>query len=337
MTQPSLHTTFDTSLIDLGTAGDSFSTTESMPSEKDAQRPSETTYPNQDQVLSNTGIEHEPMATDSKPFAEASTATAKVPVKYVPTVSAHDSWMSVYDTDGNILQATDDMELETLLPKFLSLVEPASPGADVHIVDLGCGTGRNTLKLIQDPTTQRRVILGIDASPEMLALADQKLSTLVASREKDGTTYSLLQHGFLNSDHPNAAPNLLDLAQSHDALLATLILEHFPLKPFFVTVRSLIRPGGVVLLTNIHPDLGSISQAGFVSADGNGHAIKIRGTSWAHGVEETAAAAKNAGFRVLGDILEGAVTEDMLPVLGARGRKWIGVKVWYGMILVRED
>lgn len=328
MTQPSLHATFDTSLIDLGTAGDSFSTTESMPSENDVQS-------NQHQVIPRTAVELDPMATDSSSFAEASTATATVSATYVPTASNSASWAASYDTAGDILQATDDLQLETLLPKLLSLVGPESPGVDVHIADLCCGTGRNTIKLCQlDPSgsTHRRVVLGIDASPEKLAVAEQKLSKLTAGREKTGTTFRLLQHDFLDPNVPDAAPILLDgMGHAHNALVAALALQYFPLTSFFATVRSLVRPGGVVLLTNAHPDLDSVIQMGAVDPDKSGQAL-----NWVHGVEETAASARNAGFRVLEDVLERAVSEDMLSALGDGGRSWIGVKVWYGMLLVRE-
>jgi SAM-dependent methyltransferase len=275
------------------------------------------------------------MPVDSASFAQASTTKANVPVKHVPTVSAYDSWAKVYDTDGNILQKVDDLQLESLLPEFLGLIKPENPGNNVRIVDLGCGTGRNTLKIIQRDSTYGRLVTGIDASRGMLDLADKKLSTVISSQSD--TEYRLVQHDFLNQDDPNAAPILLEPAQVHDALLSTLVLEHFPLEPFFATIRSLIRPGGVVLLTNMHSEMGSISQAGFVSTDENGQAIKVRGTSWAHSVAETVDAAKRSGLHLAGEALERAVTEDMLPLLGLRGKKWVEVKVWYGMILIREE
>jgi len=82
----------------------------------------------------------------------------------------------------------------------------------------------------------------------------------------------------------------------------------------------------------MHPEMGSRSQAGFVGADG----VKIRGASFAHGVRETVEAAERAGFEVLevrergveaGDVREGMV--------GGRGVKWVGWRVWYGVLVRR--
>ena len=350
MTQPSLSTTFDTSLIDLGTeptlnsafnVGDSFSTTESMPSEKGPAaeirgmgRTEEPTTPNCSKDLDDN--QHH-LHTSSTMLDQPSMTNTEIPVKYLPTVSAYDSWAKVYDTDGNILQKVDDLELETLLPEFLALLKPELAGNEIRIADLGCGTGRNTLKLVHSDSTQPRLVTGIDASRGMLALADKKLSAAVSSQEcQHDTVYRLVQHDFLNQDDVNAAPVLLNPAQIHDGLLSTLVLEHFPLEPFFTTVRSLVRPGGVVILTNMHSEMGSISQAGFINVDEHGQEVKVRGTSWAHGAAETADAARRAGFSLAGNVLERAVSEDMLPLLGPRAKKWVGIKVWYGMILIRE-
>ena len=67
-------------------------------------------------------------------------------VKYLPTSEAYDRWAKVYDTDGNFLQAMDNMEMKTLFPRFVSSI--ASTGEPWKMVDLGCGTGRNTALLM---------------------------------------------------------------------------------------------------------------------------------------------------------------------------------------------
>ena len=149
-------------------------------------------------------------------------------------------------------------------------------------------------------------------------------------------TLSLHQHDFLDAADAQSAPVLpAGMRAYFDAVLTTLVLEHFPLATFAALLQTLVRPGGLVLLTNMHPDMGARSQAGFIGTDGEGRQVKIRGRSWVHGVAETVEGARACGFEVVGSIGERAVTEDMLGLIGERGGKWVGCNVWYGMVLRR--
>jgi SAM-dependent methyltransferase len=274
-----------------------------------------------------------------------------MPTRYVPTVDAYDAWAEVYDEDGNVLQGVDDWELGSgggmMMEEFVSLVSDprVREVGSLKVVDLGCGTGRNTVALVKQdwPGDVKVDVTGIDASAGMLAKAAEKLQiaqTSLPTELQPHRTFHLLQHDFLNPVDATLPPTPLPNHSpcSFDALITTLVLEHFPLSTFFSVLTSLIRPGGFVLLTNMHPSMGALAQAGFVSQDSDtGEAIKVRGTSWVHGVEETADTARAAGFEVVGSggVRERGVDEGMIErgVVGARARKWIGVKVWYGMIL----
>ncbi|KIW03778.1 uncharacterized protein PV09_05081 [Verruconis gallopava] len=352
MTQPSLNKTFDTSLVDLSPlhAHESFSTTESAPSEDYKQA--------LDHQVTSTGAVPPPLRVSSPKFEEASTSTRKMPTRYVPTVEAYDSWAEVYDSDGNVLQAVDDDELGDgggmLRDYVMKISELSRPGTSLNIVDLGCGTGRNTVALMsQDwPSHMLVNITGIDASRAMLNKAAMKLEAAKATLDpeiRSRRTLTLLQHDFLDPVDANRPPILLDersfvaassdlsspILPPYDGLLTTLVLEHFPLPTFFALLASLIKPDGIALLTNMHYNMGMRSQAGFVAQDEDGQAIKVRGTSWVHGTSETVDEAAKAGFTVIGQVKERTVTEEMVEkkVVGERGRKWIGVKVWYGMLL----
>lgn len=331
MTQPSLHQTFDTSLIDLGPdqAHSSFSTTDSVPS--DEYRQDATTVP-------------APLRVSTPRFEEASTTGRKMPTRYVPTIDAYDAWAEVYDADGNALQAIDDYELGTggMLKQFVDEVcMPKNRAQELKLVDLGCGTGRNTAQLFSQawPEDYKIHITGIDASAGMLEKAMTKLGTAYKTCTESSNTkivYSLLRHDFLDPVDANRPPIVLASGFQFDGLITTLVLEHFPLPTFFAVIKSLVKPNGVVLLTNMHDEMGNRSQAGFVSQDEKtGEAIKVRGTSWVHSVKETIDAAKNAGFELVGDAKERAVTKAMIEdgVVGERARKWIDVNMWYGVIL----
>lgn len=327
MTQPSLNQSFDTSLIDLSPSQpqDSFSTTESAPSDDyKPTHPSSTSAP-------------PPLPTSTPKFAEAATTRGKMPTRYMPTVEAYDAWAEVYDTDGNILQAVDDYALSNgMLDRFITQVlETTADGRSIEIADLGCGTGRNTAALLLHPLLNKNKgvkITGMDASAGMLRKAAERLSATTK------TSFALLQHDFLNPIDATLPPSLLPSKVAFDAVISTLVLEHFPLGTFFSVLQSLLRPNGIALVTNMHAAMGSSSQAGFVSVDGrSGEAIKVRGMSWVHGVAETVEAARRAGFVVVGEVEERGVSKGMMRdgVVGERGRKWVGVDVWYGMILRR--
>ncbi|OCL12299.1 hypothetical protein AOQ84DRAFT_373209, partial [Glonium stellatum] len=194
MTQPlNVNMTFDTSLIDLSAEGalpqntypstlyDSFSTTASESS--DTAQPTATNPasnpPNTNHAPDETPKEtQEPTRPTPTPPPKPST-----PIQHLPTLATYNAWAPIYDTDGNILQAIDDLELTTLLPDFLSRItspDPHDPATPLRILDLGCGTGRNTAKLLTHawpPGLDVRVT-GVDFSAGMLEVARRKLEPL---------------------------------------------------------------------------------------------------------------------------------------------------------------
>ncbi len=318
MTQPtSVDMTFDTSLVDVNpptNANASFSTTESD-STLDVQQTSK-----HSQALHPTTASRKPSTT----------------VQHIPTQAAYDQWASIYDIDGNMLQAIDDLELQTLLRDFLFQVkQSAATEHEVRVLDLGCGTGRNTKKLVQYDWNGKNVeITGLDFSQGMLDVAAKKLSLSLEEKDQQRVRSRLeCCDCFPSVEDPSASPlpAVSSLRLSH-AVISTLVLEHIPLKHYFATLAALLLPGGMALVTNMHADMGRVSQAGFVNADG----IKVRGSSYVYTVEETAAAARDAGLEVLRTNEREMRKEDVEGgAVGERGYKWVGTKVWYGMIFRR--
>jgi len=326
MTQPSLNSTFDTSLIDLQAGHSSFSTTNSDPSLYNQPSTDETT-------LNSEAVSEQPA-----PAATSPTPSTAKKIQYLPTTEAYDAWASVYDTDGNMLQALDDIEMTRILPALCKHVLPdGNKKQMIRIVDLGCGTARNTTKLLSYtwPSDIHLNISGIDASAGMLDVARSKMAAALdklPDPQKSHFTVSFLQYDLLGSEPLSAIKEF----EPADAVISTLVLEHIPLGVFFAALKSAVVPGGFAVVTNMHPDMGAISQAGFVQIDqATGEKVKVRPTSYAHGVQQTIDAAVAHGFELVEDVEERGVDDESLDKLGARAKKWLGIKVWYGMILKR--
>jgi SAM-dependent methyltransferase len=238
-------------------------------------------------------------------------------IRYLPTNEAYDRWAEVYDSDGNFMQALDDLELKALFPRFVASLDSPRPW---RLVDLGCGTGRNTALLARIPDAN---ITALDSSKGMLDVATSRFAHL--SRSLCFEIFDMLASP---ASPASVSPN------TADGILSTLVVEHIPLSIFFAHVSQLLRPGGVLLLTNMHSHMGGISQAGFVDkATGE----KIRPTSYAHTVEDVMLEACRYGLEIEKNedgtgILERAVDEAMVGKLGLRSRKWVGVTCWFGGI-----
>ncbi|KAJ5987331.1 hypothetical protein N7451_011696 [Penicillium sp. IBT 35674x] len=279
-------------------------------------------------------------------LAERLNTEQNQPVEYVGTVEAYNKWAKVYDTDGNFLQKLDTIEMRGLLPRFLEHVNTQSQtqalDQQLKIVDLGCGTGRNTIQLLNAISTQRTgpaafaaqvEVVGADASPGMLEVARNAIQSATGTTGPD-VPVSLDVFNLLNPVSDAILPTSLQGSRA-DGVISTLVLEHLPLKEFFENASAIMKSGAYFLVTNMHAEMGAISQAGFTDPQTG---VKIRPTSYCHSIPEVLAAAKAAGFQIANlvegedaSVLERAVDENLGEVLGARAKKWVGIKVWFGV------
>ncbi|CAF1292754.1 unnamed protein product, partial [Rotaria sordida] len=64
----------------------------------------------------------------------------------VSTVECYDAWSNTYDSDGNILQLLDNVAFEEIAQPLLNSINRDS--TKQICCELGCGTGRNTTKIL---------------------------------------------------------------------------------------------------------------------------------------------------------------------------------------------
>jgi SAM-dependent methyltransferase len=267
-------------------------------------------------------------------------ATPSRPVQSVTNIELYNRWAKVYDTDGNILQALDDALLPSLLSNAFSLISSTTGTipSPITITELGAGTGRNTVKLLDPflPVPIARIV-ALDLSLSMLEIARQRCKKFTSTLPTTTPGSKVPEIGFYEFDalHPSAFPSANAVEGQADLVLSTLVLEHLPLPIFFSTAKKLLKKeGGYFVVTNMHAEMGGKSQAGFMD-EGTGE--KVRGDSFVYEIEEVLEEGSKWGFEVVGppvgerDVREEDVGEERL--LGKRGMKWIGVKCWFGFVM----
>ncbi|KAB8295943.1 hypothetical protein EYC80_008763 [Monilinia laxa] len=269
--------------------------------------------------------------------------TPPTPTESISTSLLYNRWAATYDTDRNPLQILDS----ALILPLLSTLSPLPPDAQngTTVTELGCGTGRNTIRLLTLPPSKRiSSIHALDLSPAMLERARSRCTACISSHE--GHCPTIQFHTFDALD-PHGNPEVADLIGGKaDAVVSTLVLEHLPISQFFSAVHFLLKPAsrasnGRLLITNMHAEMGRRSQAGFVD-EVDGRETKVRGESCVYEIEEVVQEGKKWGFHVLGEVLEKKIEEEDIAEegdglkLGSRGKKWIGKRMWFGMIMERK-
>jgi ubiquinone/menaquinone biosynthesis C-methylase UbiE len=182
----------------------------------------------------------------------------------------YNDWAATYDDVQNL---TRDLAGETLRQVELSL-------AGRRIVEVGCGTGRNTEWLIR-PEADAASVVALDFSEEMLAKAKARVS------ESD---VRFIQHDV-------RLPWPLE-TDSADVVIAMLILEHVEnLAPVFAEAARVLTGGGEFFLCELHPmrQLAG-GQAQFSNAKTGERKLV---TAFVHDVSEYVNTALACGFELL--------------------------------------
>ena len=178
--------------------------------------------------------------------------------------AAYDRWAETYDHDDN---PTRDLDAAALRAEDL-------PWEELDVVELGCGTGKNSRWLLP----RVRSLVGLDVSEHMLAVAIEHVP--------DGT--------FLLADVADPPWPVDDAAA--DVVLADLVLEHVAdLGPVLGEAVRVLRPGGCLRISELHPDRQAAGgRARFVDEDGE----QVEVAAFVHPRETVVAAAAAAGLVV---------------------------------------
>ncbi|MCC6277891.1 MAG: class I SAM-dependent methyltransferase [Oligoflexia bacterium] len=187
-------------------------------------------------------------------------------IKKVGVIEGYDQWVKTYDSEDNPLIFL----VEENLGELLGAVKGQK------IIELGCGTGRN---LVQILNLGAQFVLGFDISDGMLARARAKLNP----------KFSKLLLQDMQSTWP-----VQD--ESFDVVLESLALEHLAnVDFFFQEAHRVLKPGGKALLFEIHPIFHRQGKAAHYD-DENG--TKSQLPSFHHSVEDYHQSAIQAGLKL---------------------------------------
>lgn len=142
---------------------------------------------------------------------------------------------------GEVFANTADFDdgIRQLLPNYDEMLDAVSyclPSSAQRILDLGCGTGGLSIKVLQRcPNAQ---ITALDYSPRMIEFAKAKLEAAGYTQQWQG----------MQADFGDWANHQLALEDGFDACVSSLAIHHLKdemkLKLFY-RIRECLNPGGV--------------------------------------------------------------------------------------------
>lgn len=179
---------------------------------------------------------------------------------------AYDSWAAQYDSN---LNRTRDLEA-------VSLRETLQPISFHQVLEIGCGTGKNTEWLV----TRAQQVTAVDLSTEMLARASAKLTT---------DKVRLVQADILQ-------PWSFAVDQPYDLVTFSLVLEHIEsIDPIFARLQQVVSAGGHVYIGELHPFKQYLgTKARFDTSEGRQEV-----TCFNHHVSDFTEAARKHGFGIV--------------------------------------
>jgi ubiquinone/menaquinone biosynthesis C-methylase UbiE len=191
----------------------------------------------------------------------------------VGVLDGYARWSKVYDRPGNPIVEHEQPVVWGLLDR--SGGEP--------VLDAGCGTGRHLARI----AATGREALGVDLSPEMLAVVRTKVP---------GADLCQGDLCALPVEDETAA-----------GVVCALALEHVDdLSGAFAELARVVPPRGWVIISTLHPTISTVVgwHAWFVDDEGRGDVV-----TYPHSVSDYLNAAVQAGLRLV-EIAEPTISEE---------------------------
>lgn len=179
--------------------------------------------------------------------------------------NAYDEWSSIYDSNSNLTRDLDGQIVrETLAGRKFE-----------HILEIGCGTGKNTTYLAEIG----RNIHALDFSAGMIEKAKAKVRA---------------DHVRFETADLTKRWNCED--RKYDLIVCCLVLEHIQdLGHIFAEAARVLVPGGIFLIHELHPFKQYLgTQARFERADKT-----IEVTAYTHHISEFTNTASNHGLKLI--------------------------------------
>ncbi|KAA3602850.1 MAG: class I SAM-dependent methyltransferase [Calditrichaeota bacterium] len=176
---------------------------------------------------------------------------------------AYNLWAKTYDSDSNKTRDLDKIVTRISLTNL----------EDKNILELGCGTGKNTEFLVENSKS----VFAMDFSEKMLKVAKEKVKAEnVTFKVQDLTKNWELQN------------------ETFDIVLGNLVLEHIEnLKPIFQESFRVLKSNGILFLCELHP----FKQIGGSKAKFSEEEIRIN--SFIHDISEFISAGLEVGFELV--------------------------------------
>lgn len=203
----------------------------------------------------------------------------------------YDRWAAIYDEEANVLFPLEEPVLTQLLGECRGL----------RVADIGCGTGRWSLRL----AAAGNEVTGVDFSSGMLDVLRAK---------PEAAQLRLVEHDLRE-------PLPLDDA-SFDLVLCSLVLEHLEdLEGMLMELARICAIGGRVMISEFHPEMIRRGLHARFDDPAAGSKVQIDGASY-RPVSAYVMAAQRAGLRIE-HISEHLMDRETVLRAGAGG-KWIG-------------
>lgn len=136
---------------------------------------------------------------------------------------AYDEWASQYDTNVNLTRDLEAKAIRTVLEPF----------EFDSCLEIGCGTGKNTVWLIK----KAKEMVSVDLSSEMIAKAKEKIKG-----EKIHFAQADITKDWSFTD------------RNYGLVAFSLILEHIEdIDMIMKKTSSVLKPGGLVYIGELHP------------------------------------------------------------------------------------